>query len=189
LGDRWGTAYGLAYLSLVQASTGDLAAALRTSQHAITLAEEIGAGYLLALARFHHLWHQETAAPGDASHAPAITAAIEHAQSLGLDGLVLHLGGVRLLHQAAAPGIPDGEVTDALKEGISDVRAHAPVKGAWELLGAQVARTLRQHHPAINLEALEALVAEVCATKAESLAPAERESFLSTRGWPESACS
>ncbi|MGH2352716.1 MAG: ATP-binding protein, partial [Chloroflexota bacterium] len=54
LGDVWGTAYGLTYLSAVQASQGALREALRTSADALALAEGLGPGYALALAQLYH---------------------------------------------------------------------------------------------------------------------------------------
>jgi hypothetical protein len=50
LGDVWGTAYGLTYLSNVQAWSGELKIALRTSREAVALAEGLGAEYLQAQA-------------------------------------------------------------------------------------------------------------------------------------------
>lgn len=184
LEDTWIRAYGLTYLSNVQASIGDLATALRTSRDAVALARDLGAGYPLGLALLNHLWQQEVAAPGQREHGAEIEDALRKAGALGLAGLALQLAWVRLLHRVARPGVADRLLVCELEALVAESRAHPPVKGAWELLGLQVTQALHAHRPhegAIAARGLQDLIDEVCAAKAASLAPGDRKTYLRTR--------
>lgn len=63
LGDVWGRAYGLTYLSNVQAARGELKTALRTSREAVALAEGLGAEYLQVLALLSSRWIRGSSYP------------------------------------------------------------------------------------------------------------------------------
>jgi predicted ATPase len=186
VGDVWGTAYGLTYLSAVQASSGELSAALRTSQEAADLAASLGAEYLLTLARLYYLWQREVEAPGDPTRGPQIEEAKEQARGLGLDGLELHVRWLRLLHDVADPAVPDVRLLERLQSEVDAFPFHRPGRGTWEVLGLQVVRAFGLHRPAVDptaVRALEALITRVTELKASSLAsmPERQATFLETR--------
>ena len=119
LGDAWFVAYGLAYLSAVRASQGDLDAALDASREAADLAAAPGFGYPLALARMHALWQEEVRAPG----APGARAADRGGAARGAAARPprawrCHLAWVRLLHRVADPAVPDDALADELADGV-----------------------------------------------------------------------
>src|SRR5262249_22593163 len=171
LGDVWGTAYGLTYLSAVRASIGELRTAVRTSQHAVEMASLLGAGYALALARLYLLWHREVEAPGDPALTPQLGEALRHTRGLGLEGLALQLDWVRLRHDVADPTVADDRLLERLQAEVRSFPLHRPGRGTWEVLGLQVVRAFGRHRPAIEasaLEALESLIARVIEEKATS---------------------
>jgi tetratricopeptide (TPR) repeat protein len=183
LGDVWFVTYGLAHLSAVRAGQGDLDAALAASREAADLAERRGVGYPLALARVHLLWQEEVRAPGAPERGPRIEAALREAQGLGLCGLAVYLAWVRLLHRAADPAVPDDALAAELAAGVRLLRESAPLKGAWELLGLQVLRVLRERRPELvdTAAALEALVEEEIGATERSLDPDDRRDYRATR--------
>ena len=181
LGNAWWIAYGQTYRSNVHASRGDLARARQLSRDAAARAAAGGLGYPLYLARMHALWQDEVAAPGHPKHAPRLEEALRETRRLGLRGLAVYLAWVRLLHRVADPAVPDGAVADELEACARAYRAHAPLKGAWELLGLQVHEALRERRPAVDRTGLAALVEEVVRTKEGSLAPEERPDYRASR--------
>ena len=170
----------------MQASSGELLAAGRSSQRAVDLAASLGAGYALGLARLHHLWQREVGAPGDPALAAQLDAALQDTRRLGLDGLALQLDWVRLLHDVADRAVPEGHLLERLQSSVDAFPVHKPGRGTWEVLGLQVVRAMRNHRPSIDASAvasLEALIARVVAQKAASLEsmPARQAVFLETR--------
>jgi hypothetical protein len=186
LGDVWGTAYGLTYLSAVQAAGGELDAARRTSQQAADLAASLGAGYPLTLARLYHLWQREVATPGDQATGQLIDEALQQARGLGLDGLALHLRWVRLLHDVADPTVPDERLLAQLQTEVGAFPIDRPGRGTWENLGLQVLQAFGRHRPNVDpgaLGALKALIAHVIEKKAASLEsmPDRQDAYRETR--------
>ena len=187
LGNAWWIAYGLAYRSNVHASLGELTIARRMSREAEAEAQARGFGYPLYLARMHALWQDEVAAPGLPEHAAPIEEALRETRRLGLRGLAVYFAWVRLLHRVADPTVPDGAITDDLEACVRAYRAHAPLKGAWKLLGRQVDAALRERRPAVVRMGLAALIEEVVRAKAESLPVEERPDFRDSRRCWEAA--
>lgn len=173
LGDLWGTAYGLTYLSAVHAAVGELSTATRISQEAADVADSLGAGYPLSLARVYHLWQREVQSPGDPAHEPLIEEALQQARRFGLEGLALHLSWVQLLRDVADPSCPDERLLTRLLSDVKTFPIGRPSRGAWEVLGLQVVQAIGQYRPTLDLaavRALEALIDCVIEQKAQSLA-------------------
>jgi tetratricopeptide (TPR) repeat protein len=181
VGDAWWIAYGLTYRANVHASGGDLSAARRLSQEALSRARASGVGYPLSLAWMHALWQEEVVAPGHPDHAPQIEQALRQTRRLGLHGLALYLSWVRLLHRVADATVPDGALAAELAAALQAYRERAPLKGAWEVLALQVSAAVRERRPAIGLVGLEALTEDVVRKKAESLPLEERQAFRESR--------
>jgi hypothetical protein len=122
-------------------------------------------------------------APGAPERGPRIEAALREAQGLGLRGLAVYLAWVRLLHRAADPAVPDDALAAELAAGVRLLRESAPLKGAWELLGLQVLRVLRERRPGLvdTAAALEALVEEEIGATERSLDPDDRRDYRATR--------
>jgi hypothetical protein len=93
----------------------------------------------------------------------------------------VYVAWVRLLHRVADPTVPDEAVADELEACVRAYRTHAPLKGAWELLGLQVHEALRERRPAVDRAGLAALVEEVVRAKEASLALEERQDYRDSR--------
>jgi hypothetical protein len=131
LGKAWWIAYGLAYRSALEASRGDLATALATSDEALQPALRHGVGYPLALARTHALWQREVLEPGRPERTPEIEAALTDAERLGLRGAALHLRWVRLLPRTADPAVADGALAREVAESAQGVSVPPRGRVPW----------------------------------------------------------
>jgi predicted ATPase len=181
LGDVWGTAYGLTYLSNVQAASGELKTALRTSREAASLAEGLGAEYLQVLAQLYHSWQREAEAPGHPTHARPIEESLRQARALGLDGLVVQLEWLWLLHQAADATVAEEAIAQSLERLVQRFPLECPMRGTPELLALQVAGVLHRHRPAVTTTELDRLITSITDKKAGSLKSTEQEAFRETR--------
>jgi predicted ATPase len=181
LNDVWGTAYGLTYLSNVQAGRGELRMALGTSREAVALAEGLGAEYLRALARLYHFWHWEVVAPGHPAHAHPIEETLRRAQALGCDGLAVQLGWLRLLHQVADATLAEEDLAQRLRHVVQHFPIRRPMRGVPELLASEVALAMRRRRLAVETTELHRLIARITDEKAGSLKPAEQEAFRDAR--------
>ena len=109
---------------------------------------------------------------------------VARARANGLDGVVLCLTWLRLLHRVANPAVPDRVLRRELQRLIVTFRRHPPIKGTWEVLGSGVVHAVRTHGRALDTVDLERLIDEVCDEKAESLDPDDQKVFRLTRqGW------